>query len=123
MEVEFTVDTYRDKVFRGKVEEIYPKPKVLNNVVYYIVVARGFKDVKLLRPEMTTHNSIIAGIKFSNPIAIICIPLHIFLISLIIFTLIAILSFLMYFQITHLLIFLQFHLNSSFTPFLIKYYS
>ena len=63
MEVEFTVDTYRDKVFRGKVEEIYPKPKVLNNVVYYIVVARGFKDVKLLRPEMTTHNSIIVGIK------------------------------------------------------------
>ena len=63
MEVLFTVDTYRNKVFKGKVVEIYPKPKVLNNVVYYIVVARGFKDVELLRPEMTTHNQIIAGVK------------------------------------------------------------
>ncbi|MEO2069631.1 MAG: efflux RND transporter periplasmic adaptor subunit [Desulfurobacteriaceae bacterium] len=63
MKVEFTVDTYRGKVFKGTVEEIYPKPKILNNVVYYIVVARGFKDVELLKPEMTTHNSIIAGVK------------------------------------------------------------
>jgi len=63
MDVIFRVDAYRDKVFKGKVVEIYPKPKVLNNVVYYIVVARGFKDVELLRPEMTTHNQIIAGVK------------------------------------------------------------
>jgi HlyD family secretion protein/macrolide-specific efflux system membrane fusion protein len=63
MEVVFRVDAYRDKVFKGKVVEIYPKPKILNNVVYYIVVARGFKDVELLRPEMTTHNQIIAGVK------------------------------------------------------------
>ena len=63
MEVVFRVDAYRDRVFKGKVVEIYPKPKVLNNVVYYIVVARGFKNVELLRPEMTTHNQIIAGVK------------------------------------------------------------
>ncbi len=63
MEVLFKVDTYRNKTFKAKVVEIYPKPKILNNVVYYIVVARGFKDVNLLRPEMTTHNQIIAGIK------------------------------------------------------------
>jgi len=63
MDVEFTVDTYRNKVFKGKVVEIYPKPKILNNVVYYIVVVRGFKDEELLRPEMTTHNRIIAGVK------------------------------------------------------------
>ncbi len=63
MEVQFTVDAYRGKVFHAKVEEIYPKPKVLNNVVYYIVVARGFENPELLRPEMTTHNSIIAGVK------------------------------------------------------------
>jgi len=63
MEVVFRVDAYRDRVFKGKVVEIYPKPKILNNVVYYIVVARGFKDVELLRPEMTTHNQIIAGVK------------------------------------------------------------
>jgi len=63
MEVLFKVDTYRDKTFKAKVVEIYPKPKILNNVVYYIVVARGFKDVNLLRPEMTTHNQIIAGVR------------------------------------------------------------
>jgi len=63
MDVIFTVDTYRNKVFHAKVEKIYPQPEPKNNVVYYIVVARGFKDVKLLRPGMTTHNSIIAGVK------------------------------------------------------------
>jgi len=63
MPVEFTVDAYRDKVFKGKVVEIYPEPKILNNVVYYIVVARGFKGESSLRPEMTTHNRIIAGKK------------------------------------------------------------
>ncbi len=63
MKVLFTVDAYRNRVFHAKVEEIYPKPKVLNNVVYYIVVARGFENPELLKPEMTTHNSIIAGVK------------------------------------------------------------
>jgi HlyD family secretion protein/macrolide-specific efflux system membrane fusion protein len=63
MEVEFTVDTYRGKVFHAKVEEIYPKPERHNNVIYYIVVARGFESPHLLRPEMTTHNSIVAGVK------------------------------------------------------------
>ena len=63
MEVLFTVDAYPGKSFKGRVVEIYPKPKILNNVVYYIVVARGFKEVELLRPEMTTHNQIIAGIR------------------------------------------------------------
>ena len=63
MDVIFTVDTYRNKVFHAKVEKIYPQPEPKNNVVYYIVVAGGFKDVKLLRPGMTTHNSIIAGVK------------------------------------------------------------
>ncbi|WP_022847042.1 MULTISPECIES: efflux RND transporter periplasmic adaptor subunit [unclassified Desulfurobacterium] len=61
--VQFTVDTYRNKTFEGKVVEIYPEPKVLNNVVYYIVVARGFKKAALLKPDMTTHNEIIIGIK------------------------------------------------------------
>ena len=63
MPVEFTVDAYRDKVFKAKVVEIYPKPKILNNVVYYIVVARGFKGENYLRPEMTTHNRIVAGVR------------------------------------------------------------
>ncbi|SNR70746.1 efflux RND transporter periplasmic adaptor subunit [Desulfurobacterium atlanticum] len=61
--VVFTVDTYRDKKFKGSVVEIYPEPTVLNNVVYYIVVARGFNDVSKLKLNMTTHNKIIIGIK------------------------------------------------------------
>jgi len=60
MEVEFTVDTYPNRVFKAKIEEIYPKAKIWNNVVYYIAVARGFPP-NVLRPEMTTHNKIIAG--------------------------------------------------------------
>ncbi len=63
MTVEFSVDAYRNEVFKAKVVEIYPEPVIRNNVVYYIVVARGFKNPQLLKPEMTTHNRIIAGVK------------------------------------------------------------
>lgn len=63
MPVEFSVDAYRNKVFKAKVVEIYPEPIIRNNVVYYIVVARGFENPNLLKPEMTTHNRIISGVK------------------------------------------------------------
>jgi len=59
----FTVDTYRNKKFTGKVVETYPEPTVLNNVVYYIVVVRGFKNASLLKLNMTTHNEIVIGTK------------------------------------------------------------
>jgi len=54
-EVNFTVDTYTDTDFKGKVTAIYPKAVIQDNVVNYIVVVEieDFQD-KILRPEMTT---------------------------------------------------------------------
>jgi len=54
LEAAFTVDTYPDTDFEGKVTAIYPKAVIQDNVVNYIVTVEitGFKD-KILRPEMT----------------------------------------------------------------------
>ena len=54
-EVTFTVDTYPETDFTGKITAIYPKAVIQDNVVNYIVVAEihDFQD-KILRPEMTT---------------------------------------------------------------------
>lgn len=54
-EITFTVDTYTDTDFKGKVTAIYPKAVIQDNVVNYIVVVEidDFQD-KILRPEMTT---------------------------------------------------------------------
>ncbi len=51
----FTVDTYMDTDFEGKVTAIYPKAEIQDNVVNYITTIdiNNFKD-KQLRPEMTT---------------------------------------------------------------------
>jgi RND family efflux transporter MFP subunit len=51
----FTVDTYGDEEFEGRITAIYPKPEIRDNVVNYITVIRFDppKD-RTLRPEMTT---------------------------------------------------------------------
>ena len=51
----FTVDTYADTSFTGRVTAIYPKAEMQNNVVNYIAVMEisGNKGA-ILRPEMTT---------------------------------------------------------------------
>jgi RND family efflux transporter MFP subunit len=53
-ETTFTVDTYTDTDFKGKVTAIYPKAVIQDNVVNYIVVVEidNFQN-KILRPEMT----------------------------------------------------------------------
>jgi len=53
-EASFTVDTYSDTDFKGKVIAIYPKAVIQDNVVNYIVVVEisDFHN-KILRPEMT----------------------------------------------------------------------
>lgn len=53
-EATFTVDTYSDTDFKGRVTAIYPKAVIQDNVVNYIVVVEidDFQD-KILRPEMT----------------------------------------------------------------------
>jgi len=59
-DVEFYVDTFPAKTFKGKVEKIYPQPVVKENIVYYLSTMKvSPEDAELLRPEMTTHVRII----------------------------------------------------------------
>lgn len=55
-EASFTVDTYSNSDFRGKITAIYPKAVIQDNVVNYIVTIQitDFQN-KILRPEMTTN--------------------------------------------------------------------
>jgi macrolide-specific efflux system membrane fusion protein len=58
-EASFTVDTYSDMDFKGKVTAIYPKAIIQDNVVNYIVTVQIFNSQgKILRPEMTTNVTI-----------------------------------------------------------------
>jgi len=58
----FTVDTYGDEEFAGRVAAIYPRPEIRDNVVDYVVVIRFDppRD-RTLRPEMTTTVRINTG--------------------------------------------------------------
>jgi macrolide-specific efflux system membrane fusion protein len=58
-EASFTVDTYSDSDFGGKITAIYPKAVIQDNVVNYIVTIQitDFQN-KILRPEMTTNVTI-----------------------------------------------------------------
>ncbi len=56
----FTVDTFPEKTFHGKVEAIHPMATIQESVVYYDVVIKILDDYEgLLRPEMTTNVTII----------------------------------------------------------------
>jgi len=58
----FTVDTYADQFFDGKVREIHPKAVIKDNVVNYEVILDIEKrDVAKLRPEMTANVVITTG--------------------------------------------------------------
>jgi multidrug efflux pump subunit AcrA (membrane-fusion protein) len=59
-EVEYYVDTYPSKIFKGSIAKIYPQPVVKDNIVYYLAIVRvTTEDARFLRPEMTTHVRII----------------------------------------------------------------
>ena len=52
----FTVDTYSEKFFKGKVREIHPKAVIKDNVVNYEVILDIEKNnISKLRPEMTAN--------------------------------------------------------------------
>ncbi|MGC4068961.1 MAG: efflux RND transporter periplasmic adaptor subunit [Polyangiaceae bacterium] len=54
--VRFTVDTYPDREFEGKVTAIYPKPEIRDNVVNFVVrIDFEPSEKHILRPEMTTN--------------------------------------------------------------------
>jgi len=51
----FTVDTYADHEFAGRVSAIYPQAEIRDNVVNYVAVLRVAPErERTLRPEMTT---------------------------------------------------------------------
>jgi macrolide-specific efflux system membrane fusion protein len=52
-EATFTVASFPDKDFKGKVMAIYPKAIIQDNVIYYITIISVEKPGGLLRPEMT----------------------------------------------------------------------
>jgi len=60
LKVEYWVDAYRDKVFSGKIDRIYPQPEIKENIVYYLAIVKiDPNDALTLKPEMTSHVRII----------------------------------------------------------------
>ena len=54
--VEFQIDALPDEIFESRVESIYPKPEIRDNIVYYLALAPVSKgQARKLRPEMTTQ--------------------------------------------------------------------
>lgn len=62
--VKYTVDAFRDRVFEGTVDRIYPEPEIRDNIVYYrALVTVSVEQAEYLRPEMTTQCKIIVETK------------------------------------------------------------
>lgn len=62
-EAEFTVDAYPDTPFRGKVQDIYNQPIVVQNVVTYDAIIRVKNPDLKLKPGMTANVLIRVGFK------------------------------------------------------------
>ena len=59
-QVEFYVDSFPDRTFRGTIDKIYPQPQTKDNIVYYLAIMSIPKeDAAFLKPEMTTHVKVI----------------------------------------------------------------
>lgn len=62
--VEFRVDAYPGRVFKGNVDTIYPEPEIRDNIVYYRALVKiNPEQATYLRPEMTTQVQIIVAVK------------------------------------------------------------
>ncbi len=59
--VTFTVDAYKDKVFKGKIHQVRLMPIETSNVVTYSVMVNVENDELLLKPGMTANVEIIVG--------------------------------------------------------------
>ena len=58
----FTVDTYSEQFFKGRVREIHPKAVIKDNVVNYeVILDIEKKNVSKLRPEMTANVVVTTG--------------------------------------------------------------
>lgn len=60
--VKFSVDTYPNHEFEGRVTTIYPKPEIRDNVVNFVVCVEFTPSPEhVLRPEMTTNVQILTA--------------------------------------------------------------
>ncbi|NLI82915.1 MAG: efflux RND transporter periplasmic adaptor subunit [Deltaproteobacteria bacterium] len=58
--VEYYVDAFPERIFKGKVGKIYPQPVTKDNIVYYLAIVEVSKeDTEYLKPEMTSQVRII----------------------------------------------------------------
>jgi len=70
IEATFTVDSFPDKDFKGKVTAIYPKATIQDNVVYYITVISIENPEGKLKPDMTVSATIYLN-KRENVLAVL----------------------------------------------------
>ncbi|OPY01789.1 MAG: Macrolide export protein MacA [Syntrophorhabdus sp. PtaB.Bin047] len=60
LKVEYWVDAYRDRLYKGAIDRIYPQPEIKENIVYYLAIVKiDPNDALTLKPEMTSHVRII----------------------------------------------------------------
>jgi macrolide-specific efflux system membrane fusion protein len=69
LDATFTVDSFPDKDFKGKVTAIYPKAMLQDNVVYYITVISIENPEGKLKPDMTVNATILLN-KRENVLAV-----------------------------------------------------
>lgn len=69
LDATFTVDSFPDKDFKGKVTAIYPKATIQDNVVYYVTVISIENPEGKLKPDMTVNATILLN-KRENVLAV-----------------------------------------------------
>jgi macrolide-specific efflux system membrane fusion protein len=69
LEAIFTVDSFPEKDFKGKVTAVYPKATIQDNVVYYITIISIENLEGKLKPDMTVNATIFLN-KRSNVLAV-----------------------------------------------------
>lgn len=69
LDATFTVDSFPDKDFKGRVSAIYPKATLQDNVVYYITVIAIENPEGKLKPDMTVNATILLN-KRGNVLAV-----------------------------------------------------
>ena len=68
-EATFTVDSFPEKDFKGKVTAVYPKATIQDNVVYYITIISIENAEGKLKPDMTVNTTIYLN-KRSNVLSV-----------------------------------------------------
>ncbi|MHB8109398.1 MAG: efflux RND transporter periplasmic adaptor subunit, partial [Syntrophorhabdaceae bacterium] len=70
LKTEYWVDAYRDRIYKGVIDRIYPQPEIKENIVYYLAIVKiDPQDAVTLKPEMTSHVRIVIE-KKSNVIVV-----------------------------------------------------